>query len=140
MPVTIYLFFSKYERTVFQCDGIFVVRFDATHLCIRSIHLFHWENSNDDTFKVWTRRLAHSHRWQFDLYIWFSFIFIFFLEENEKPADLQQRVIFKSKRSQNTDHSDEGKETDLKEKSKKRPEPVKNKLSFQDDEDDEDDE
>lgn len=69
------------------------------------------------------------------------FVYFWFSEENEKPADLNQRVIFKSKRSQNTEKPEEGEKSDSKEKSKKRPDPAKSKLSFQDDEDeDEDDE
>lgn len=64
-------------------------------------------------------------------------LFLFpFSEENEKPADLSQRVIFKSKR---TDKVEEGQGCDSKEKSKKRPQPAKNKLSFQDAEDENED-
>lgn len=65
-----------------------------------------------------------------------SFYLFIVSEENEKPADLNQRVIFKSKRSQDTEKSDES--CDSKAKSKKRPEPTKSKLSFQDEDDDDD--
>lgn len=67
-----------------------------------------------------------------------SNVFLLFSEENEKPADLTQRVVFKSKRNQNTDKVEKAQGCDSKEKSKKRPEPAKNKLSFQDDEDEDD--
>lgn len=61
-------------------------------------------------------------------------------EENETPADLSQRVVFKSKRIQKPDKPEEEQEGTSKKdkKSKKRPEPAKNKLSFQDDEDEDD--
>lgn len=63
----------------------------------------------------------------------FNFLFFDFPEENGTPADLSQRVVFKSKRSQKAEKLEEGSSQEKPKKSK-RPEPAKSKLSFQDDE------
>lgn len=64
-------------------------------------------------------------------------------EEAEKPADLSQKVVFKAKKKEHSDESsnkDEGEKSEEKprkaEKSKRKKEkPVKNLLSFEDDDD-----
>lgn len=54
-------------------------------------------------------------------------------------ADLNQRIVFKSKKSENQTTSSIEPKVDREEKKRSRPEVNKSKLSFKDDEDDEDD-
>ncbi|CRL02922.1 CLUMA_CG015742, isoform A [Clunio marinus] len=64
-------------------------------------------------------------------------------EESEKPADLNQRIVFKRKKKDEVDESSkdvDGSSTEKHKNSKKvkekRQKPVKNLLSFEDDNDD----
>lgn len=66
-----------------------------------------------------------------------------FSEEAEKPADLSQKIVFKVKRKDKTakpaekDQQEISPERSRKSgKSKKKKEPAKNLLSFEDEEDD----
>ncbi|XP_055609811.1 uncharacterized protein KIAA1143 homolog [Uranotaenia lowii] len=59
-------------------------------------------------------------------------------EEQEKPADLNQRVVFKSKKSKHAKNTDDTDVLDRKAKKKKDKE-TKSKLSFDDDEEENDD-
>lgn len=61
-----------------------------------------------------------------------------FAEENEKPADLSQRIVFKSKKSDSevaTSSEDKSEKKDKKRSA--RPDISKSKLSFQVEDDDE---
>lgn len=76
--------------------------------------------------------------------IQFYIILIFLSENDEKPADLTEKIVFKSKKKR-TDEKDEEKGATCANKSEtskeKRREQAKSKLSFGDDvEDEEDDE
>lgn len=64
-----------------------------------------------------------------------------FPEEAEKPADLNQRIIFKAKKKDKSELPEENpsknKESKKKDKSSAKDKPKKNVLSFNDEEEDE---
>lgn len=62
-------------------------------------------------------------------------LIINFIETNEKPADLSQRIVFKSKKPEKQSSSDG--ET-KKDKKQQKPETSQSKLSFQVDDEEED--
>lgn len=68
------------------------------------------------------------------------FFVLHFAEENEKRADLSQRVVFKSKKSEKQSGSQETKPDKKDKKRKDRPEATKSKLSFQYDDEEEEQE
>lgn len=75
----------------------------------------------------------------FSSVVQFNFLSFIFAEESEKPADLNQPIVFKSKKSENRTTSSIEPNVD-KEKKRSRPEVNKSKLSFPDEEDEEDEE
>lgn len=77
----------------------------------------------------------------FILFCFDDFVFCF-TEENEKPADLSQRIVFKSKNSDKQEATTSESKSEKKDKKRSsRPDISKSKLSFQveDEEDDDDD-
>lgn len=63
-----------------------------------------------------------------------------YIEENEKPADLSQRIVFKSKKgASSSDKDTQPSDKDTQKLTKNQPKVNKSKLSFQDEDDDEED-